>query len=218
MIPNQLARGRPSSRMSSSSLENDAGLTNCGVYSRSIVINHLQRHFKNPNIAVTCIYCNYKEQAVHTVSNLVSSLLKQLIQDRSALSDAMKSFCKYHQDRDVHPTLDDFLEALGSEIEMYSKVFIVVDALDECTEDYGTRANLLRALRTLPGTVNLMFTSRDLSSIARQFRGTKRLDIQAHGEDLRKYVRGRIASLPRQHLIGLQEAIEDRVVKVSGGM
>jgi hypothetical protein len=165
-----------------------------------------------------CIYCNYKEQALQTISNLAASLLKQLLQDRNTLSEAIKLFCKHHQDRDTHPTLDEFLEVLGSEIGMYSKVFIVVDALDECTEDYGTRANLLRALRTLPGTVNLMFTSRDLLSISRQFQGTKRLDIQAHREDLQKYVRGRIASLPRRHLIGLQEVIEDKVVKVAGGM
>jgi hypothetical protein len=188
------------------------------LHTRSIVVNHLQRHYKDSDIAVMCIYCNYKEQSVQTVSNLVSSLLKQLFQDKNAPSDAMKFFCKYHQDRDTHPTLNEFLEALGSEIEMYSKVFIVVDALDECTEDYGTRANLLSALRTLPGTVNLMFTSRDLLSISRQFQGTKRLNIRAHGEDLRKYVRGRIASLPRRHLIGLQEVIEDKVVKVAGGM
>jgi hypothetical protein len=101
---------------------------------------------------------------------------------------------------------------------MYSKVFIVVDALDESTEDHGTRAKLLTALRTLPGMVNLMFTSRDLLSIARQFQGTKCLHILAHGEDLRKYVQGRIASLPRRHLTGLQEVIEDKVVKVAGGM
>jgi hypothetical protein len=188
------------------------------LYDRAIVVNNLQRQYKDSDIAVTHIYCNYKEQAVQTVSNLVSSLLKQMVQGRSALSDNLKSFYRHHQDQDTYPTLDEFLEALGSEIGIYSKVFIVVDALDECTEDYGTRANLLRVLRTLPGTVNLMFTSRDLSSIARQFRGTKRLDIQAHGEDLRKYVRGRIASLPRQHLIGLQEVIEDKVVEVSGGM
>jgi hypothetical protein len=188
------------------------------VHTRSIVVNHLQSHFGDSDIAITCIYCNYKEQAVQTVSNLIASLLKQLVQSKSALSDNLKSFYKHHQDQDTYPTLDEFLAALRSEIGMHSKVFIVLDALDECTEDYGTRAKLLRALRTLPGTVNLMFMSRDLLSIARQFQGTKRLNIRAHGEDLRKYVRGRIANLPRRHLIGLQEVIEDKVVKVAEGM
>jgi hypothetical protein len=101
---------------------------------------------------------------------------------------------------------------------MYSKAFIVVDALDESTEDHGIRATLLKALRSLPGTVNLMFTSRDLLSIARQFQGTKRLDIQAHDGDLRKYVEGRIASLPRRHLIDLQVMIQEKIVEVAGGM
>jgi hypothetical protein len=187
------------------------------LHTRSIVVDHLQRHFNGSDIAVMCIYCNYKEQAVQTVPNLISSLLKQLVQDRSALSHNIKSFCKYHQDRDTRPTLDEFLKMLGFEIGTYSKVFIVVDALDESTEDHGTRARLLTALQTLPGRVNLMFTSRNLLSIARQFQGTKRLDIQSHGEDLRKYVQGRI-TLARRHLIGLQDMIEDKVVKVAGGM
>jgi hypothetical protein len=174
--------------------------------------------FKDSDIAVTCIYCNYKEQAVQTVPNLVSSLLKQMVQGRNLLSDNIKSFYKHHQDQDTHPTLDEYLKALGSEIGMYSKVFIVVDALDESTEDHGIRAKLLRALRTLPGTVNLMFTSRDLSSIARQLQGTQRLNIRAHDQDLRTYVQGRIACLPRRHLIDLQGIIQEKIIEVARGM
>jgi hypothetical protein len=171
--------------------------------------------FKDSDVAVTCIYCNYKEQAVQTVSNLVSSLLKQMVQGRNSLSDNIKSFYTHHQDHDTHPTLNEYLKALGSEIGMYSKVFIVVDALDESTED---RAKLLRALRTLPGTVNLMFTSRELSSIARQLHGTQRLNIRAHDQDLRTYVQGRIACLPRRHLIDLQGIVQEKIIEVAGGM
>jgi len=106
---------------------------------------------------------------------------------------------------------------LESEIMMYSKVFIVIDALDECREDNATRAEFLQVLRSLPGNVNLMVTSRELPSIARDFRGKKRLTIRANDEDVKRYVRGRIALAPR-HLQGLQETIVNKVVEKVQGM
>jgi len=102
-------------------------------------------------------------------------------------------------------------------------VFIVVDALDECPEDNGTRAGLVTELRSLPGTVNLMVTSRDLTSIARVFLGAKRLDIRANTQDLRRYIQGRISREPRLagHVKGdptLQDYIVKKVLENVRGM
>jgi hypothetical protein len=186
-------------------------------------VNHLQTYFEDANVAVTCIYCNYKDQATQTVFNLVVSLLKQIVQCSSVTSDNIKSFYDRHRDRDARPTLEDLVKTLESEFSMYSKVFIIVDALDECAEDEcaegsGTRADLLRTLRHLAGTVNLMVTSRDLSFIARLLHGTKRLYIRADDQDVRKYVEARIASVPRQHLISLQETIANKIIENIRGM
>ena len=185
---------------------------------RSIVVNHLQRIFKDDNVAIACIYCNYKEQAEQTVSNLVASLLKQMVHDQYTTSDNVKALYKRHKDGKTFPDLDKFTTALTSEIGMYSKAFIIVDALDECREDDATRANLLRVLRSIAGTVNLMVTSRDLVSIAREFQETKRLDICANDQDVRRYIEGRIARTPRRHLKALQESIVKKIVENARGM
>ena len=118
-------------------------------------MDHLQTLFEENNgVATASIYCNYKEQTEHTVSNLVASLLKQMVQDSRAISDDIKSFYKRHHRRAARPTLDQLTNILISEIQSYSKVFIVVDALDECREDDATRATLLEVLRSLPKQVN----------------------------------------------------------------
>jgi hypothetical protein len=187
------------------------------------VVNHLQTHFKDANVAITCIYCNYKDQITQTVFNLVASLLKQILQDSSVTSGNVISFYDRHRDRDARPTLEDLVKTLESEIRMYSKVFIVVDALDEyaeneCTEGSGTRADLLRVLQYLGETVNLMVTSRDLPSIARLLQRTKHLYICAVDQDVRKYVEARIASVPRRHLMSLQETIVNKVIENIRGM
>src|SRR3984957_19838431 len=129
-------------------------------------MDHLQTLFEdNESAAIAIVYCNYKEQADQTVSNLVAALLKQIVEDRRAISDHVKSFYERHQRRKTRPTRDQLTEVLISEIRTYSKVFIIIDALDECREDDATRAMLLRTLRSLPEQVNLMVTSRNLPSI-----------------------------------------------------
>ena len=189
-----------------------------GTLSRSIVVNHLQALLlENEKIAIAFIYCNYKEQAEHTVYNLVASLLKQMLQDRRAISGNIKSFYERHRRQGTPPTLDEVVGVLTTEIETYTKVFVVVDALDECREDDATRAMLLEVLRSLPGNVNLMVTSRNLPSIARDFGGAKRLHIRAKDDDIRKYIEGRLALGPR-HLKQLQETIVDRVTANANGM
>ena len=188
------------------------------IFSRSIVVDHLQTLFEdNDAIATAFIYCNYKEQAEQTVSNLVGSLLKQMIQDRRVISEVIRSFYQRHRRRAARPTLEQLTGVLISEIQTYSKVFIVVDALDECREDDATRAMLLEVLRSLPGQVNLMVTSRDLPSIARDFNGAKRLHIRAKDDDIKIYIEGRIALGPR-HLKRLQYVIVNRLVENVKGM
>ena len=185
---------------------------------RSIIVNHLQSLFKDANVSVACIYCNYKEQDVHTASNLVASLLRQMVQNSRAISDNVRSFYKYHQNRDTRPTLDEFTHALQSEIRPYTKIFVVVDALDECSEGNDTRANILKALRSLGRTVNLVVTSRDLPSIASEFQDAKCLSIYAHNDDMRRYIEGRIARTPRRHLKTLQETIVSKIIENVKGM
>jgi hypothetical protein len=180
-------------------------------------VDYLQTLFEeNDSVATAFIYCNYKEQAEHTVSILVASLLRQIVQDRRAISDGIKSFYQRHQRRGARPTLDQLTNILISEIQTYSKVFIVVDALDECREDDATRATLLEVLWS-PRQVNLMVTSRDLPSISRDFEGTKHLHIHAQDDDIKSYIEGRIARGP-QCLKRLQETIITKIVENTRGM
>src|ERR1700722_14718144 len=217
LVNGQLVPGRPSLRKSFIELRVGSWLI-VGIHSRSIVVNHLQTlSEENESVATTCIYCNYKEQAEQTVPNLVASLLRQIVQGRRAISDDVKSLFERHHRQSTRPTLDQLTDVLILEIRMRSKVFIVVDALDECREDDATRALLLQVLRSFPLQVNLMVTSRDLPSIGRDFEGAKRLHIRAKDDDMRIYIEGRIALGPR-HLKHLQEAIANKIVENARGM
>jgi hypothetical protein len=164
------------------------------VHPRAIVIDDLETIFKNPNVAVVCIYCNYKAQSQQTVSALVTSLLKQLAESHPAVYANVKTLYDSCGDQKIRPGLAQVIDALQSATRMFSKVFAVIDALDECSDE--TWAGLLKVLRSLSNPVSLLVTSRNHVTIARDFHGTKQLDIRATDKDVETYIEDRISRQP----------------------
>ena len=127
--------------------------------------------------------------------------------------DDVKSRYKDHLGKGIRPTCQQILEALKSATGMFSKTFVVVDALDECSKE--TRAELLIALQHLSSTVSLLVTSRDP---AQGFHAISHLDIQADGQDVRRYIEGR---LPRVRFLKIHvdsdPALQEDIVKAIVG-
>jgi hypothetical protein len=157
---------------------------------RATALAHIQAIFTGVNVAIACIYCDYKNQAEQTVPGLIAGLLKQFVQDHPAVSDHVKSLYERHFVDSTRVTPEEVKTVLGLEIGMYSKVFIIVDGLDECLE--GRQKALVTELKSLPSTVNLMVTSRPLQWIGCLFQHAKHLNISASDNDVRKYIEGRI--------------------------
>jgi hypothetical protein len=175
------------------------------------VIAHIQAVFTGADVAISCIYCDYKNQADQSVSGLIAGLLKQFVQHRPAISEHVKSLYKHHFVHNTRPTPKEVIQVLRSEIGTYSKVFIVIDALDECLE--GNQRDLVTDLGSLGSNVNLLVTSRPLPLIQLLFQQAKYLDIYANDDDVRKYIKGRI---PREHrlsrIVGTNEALKESIV------
>jgi len=177
-------------------------------------MDHLRTFFKGRNVAIVCIYCNYKEQVDQTAFNLIASLLKQLVEDDSSAYNNVKPLHEHHKHIKTRPTFDEIQKALQSETTRYSRTYIVVDALDECLDVDGTRGKLLTALRSLGRSVSLLVTSRDIASIAQEFEGSKCLEIRASEQDVRRYIEGRIPHESRlvKHVNG-DQALQEEIVK-----
>jgi hypothetical protein len=111
--------------------------------------------------------------------------------------------------------LDDIAECLNVEISGFSRVFIVVDGLDELSEEDGARSEFLKAIQSLTGPINLMVTSRDIPSIMLHFEEASHLTIHAHDDDVRSYVRSRI---PKWYPKDLGETVVDKIANSTAGM
>ena len=178
----------------------------------SNVINALQRFFRcRGDVAVTYNHLDYKEKHQQIPLHLISNLLKQLIQRRTAPLENVRSMYQRHS----QPTLEDVIECLNLDISSCSRVFIVVDGLDELSDEDGTRSVFLKAIQSLTGPVSLMVTSRDLPSIVPHFENARHLTIYADDNDVRSYVHSRI---PVWYPKDLGDMVVDRVTSSTAGM
>lgn len=149
--------------------------------------------------------------------------MKQLVQDQPLISLNIRNLFDAHVNKKTRPSPTELLGALKTEIGAFSKAFIIVDALDECSEDDNKRANLLDTLLSLPKNVKLLVTSRPLPTIQIDLEGIARLDIHADDKDVRMYVKGRI---PREKRLArhvrkdpdLGETLVETIVKSAKGM
>ncbi|KAJ7734706.1 ankyrin repeat-containing domain protein [Mycena olivaceomarginata] len=182
----------------------------------SVVVNHLNSRNRNSGTGVACIYLNHKETETQTPANLLAALWKQLVVGKSIPPPVLQLYA-HHQERATRPPLDEVFKALQSALTQYSKVYIIVDALDEYPED---RRNILLKYLSPPmlgmTTVNLMLTSRPHVTLEPFFPNFHSLEIRATEEDIGHYVDLQILKSSRlsKHLRTRPELRDEIRVKI----
>ena len=104
---------------------------------------------------------------------------------------------KKHAKNKTRPPLAEYLRLLRWVVRMFSRAFVLVDALDECKEEDGARKRFLAALKDLSAGVHLAVTSRWIPAIESKFSEALKLEIRADSEDVAQYVGSRVATTPR---------------------
>ncbi len=158
----------------------------------SIIIDHL-RMLNQENTLVLSIFCDYRSAAAQTVANLLCSLLKQLVQDHG-LSSLVASLYNHFYRHQTRPSLDALTKILSQELKSFDHVYIVLDALDEFTDDNGGREELIETLKSLGDNTHLLVTSRDITTIGFLFEDDIWMDIRAADEDIKTYIMSKLSS------------------------
>ena len=176
----------------------------------------------NQDIGLGCLFCSYKSQADQSVSNFLASFLKQLSQTRMEIPPPVMHIYEQHSKRRTTPSLDELTRALLEVCSIYSTVYLIVDALDECTSANGTRRGLIDAMHSLLAdqNIHLLFTSRFIPEIAQNFHLDSMLEVRASEEDVGRYIQGQIHRLPSfvQRDEDFQRIIGKKVVEAVDGM
>ncbi|KAI0900406.1 ankyrin repeat-containing domain protein [Annulohypoxylon nitens] len=163
----------------------------------AIAIKHLLSRQNGEETKCAYLYCNYgrKDSVKQTANSLLSVLLRQLCE--------IVGLPNLIRDRPQRAplSLQEISAALLEITRGYGYIFIVIDALDECSPD--ARETLLETMIELQGRTSLclMVTSRgDFRAIQNRFAPCSKIEIKAVTEDVQAFIKDGI-----KHITHLSE-------------
>jgi len=162
----------------------------------SLVIDSLCDRAQEDNIAVAGLYCDFLSQQEQATTNIIGALLKQLV-NRGGIPDHLReAFQKAKKEFGGRvPRLADLMGMLKIVIASLPRVFICLDALDECLPKYVPE--ILESLRDIvqesPRT-RIFLTGRPhvREDVQRYFLDAVVIPISPNPDDIRNYVEMRL--------------------------
>lgn len=170
-------------------------------------------------VGVAGVYCNFKERDSQSPENLLAACWAQLAPQK--LPETLVNMYRTHSPKNTRPNWDEIFKAFESCITQLRTTYLVIDALDECSEN--VRNALMVLFKPLPYRIRLLVTIRHIDEILREFRASPMVEIRASPSDLKKYIASRIesnrrlAGHVRDHASLIQD-ICDRVTTKADGM
>lgn len=162
----------------------------------SIVVNDLHARYRSePRVGIAYVYCNFRQTDKQNAEDLLGAIVRQLALGLPSMPDVVTTLYNKHKANGtfMRPTFNNISKVLREVVAIYSRVFIIADALDEC--EASNRARFLADVLDLQdiADINLFVTSRDIQDIRERFQQSIILEIRASNEDVRKYLETRIA-------------------------
>ncbi|KAK8111993.1 uncharacterized protein PG998_008450 [Apiospora kogelbergensis] len=188
----------------------------------STVIEHLESQSLNTDTALAYLYCDYNKKNHQTIEQLMLNLLKQLAWHKHPLPVAVTALHNQHALKHTRPQLKQIMEALRMVADEFSRVFVVVDALDEYSTQHESRRDFVNRLLTLQDKahLSLFVTSRPITEITDGFLGHGHITMNSNGMDIRHYLSDRapgVISFTAEKETLLDEIIKT-ISKASKGM
>jgi Cdc6-like AAA superfamily ATPase len=188
----------------------------------SMVIDALYDTFQaDSSIGIAFFYCDYKRED-QLPEKLLRSILQQPGRPCHSLPATLLDLYQHHAASSIRPSVAELFEVLASVVASLSKVYIVIDALDELSCSH--RRVLLSELFTLQrnSKVNLFTTSRFLPDIVSRFEGIPSLEIGGENtaSDFDRFIEQSIRRLPEfvQKSPDLRDKVKKSVLGASDGM
>jgi hypothetical protein len=190
----------------------------------SIIINRLLETFPDDHLAF--FYCSGDRADNATI--VFRSLVAQLsCAADGTLLDHMKAIYKEKSGMDSKGdffSVSRCVELLGHLIKHHGGATIVIDALDECADDYWELLLNLNTLQKQAQNLKLFVSSRPEVPVADHFNQVERIEVDwsKNSEDIEKYIKGELKKPERRKPTWLTDKMIDDLKNVlmthAGGM
>ncbi|KAF3801944.1 hypothetical protein GCG54_00015166 [Colletotrichum gloeosporioides] len=178
----------------------------------AIISNHIESLVKlsTSHDKLVTLYCDYGSQAIQTLDEVERSIFHQILDGMPRLPQEIYDLHQKTKDG-FSPLLSDLHGIFRSSSIEIGTIFVVLDALDEATED--VQNGLIARISRLPfADVRLLCISRPSTKLERKFQSHPHIQIRASDADITTFVRHRISDSPRLHdVVGQDEALKQTI-------
>jgi ankyrin repeat domain-containing protein 50 len=122
---------------------------------------------RNPRVVLGYFYFDFQDESKQSTISLIRNLIRQLCSSESRSWKILTALFKKHSDSGQQPSQDDLLNLLVKVIEDSDKTFIMIDALDECTDKEDAADTILELFSRVSAKINILVVSRRDSDIER---------------------------------------------------
>lgn len=206
------------------------GIPGCGktMLSATVVDKVLNREPFNPSSAVLYFYFDFNDSSKQKHEKMIRSLLSQTLRYCVDVPQELESLYSSCMDGGWQPTCEALLEALHQTMASFEETFVILDALDECTD----QSELLADIEIIVGwediDLHLLVTSRREQVIEESLdsligdQASVCIDSAVISADIRVYVHYRLRAdrkLKRwQKDLEVSQEIKDTIVDKADGM
>ncbi|KFZ11552.1 hypothetical protein V502_07499 [Pseudogymnoascus sp. VKM F-4520 (FW-2644)] len=165
----------------------------------SVVVDHVDSYLRNQRdtkpdkrVGLVYLYCRFQNEAEQTVLQFIPAIIRQLAAQDSSTVSRVKKFNEGHSVK--RATLAEYTDLFSELLDLFSAVYLMVDALDEFSKSEHERKLFVKELLSLSRkrtTLRIFITSRPDHDIAhyidKELRSEK-MDIEASDVDIRGYI------------------------------
>lgn len=177
------------------------------------------RIVSNADSGLAYLYCDYRDHQEQTLPNIVGALTRQLLEKLSSTPSKIETLWQKSANGQRPLALYQALDALSEVCKTFGRVFLCIDALDECQDLPG----LLKLLCQLPSNVWICSTGRKhvATVVSNHFDAAEMVEIEAEDSDVRMFVEHKIEEDrqkdPDLMDDNLKEAISDNISGLASG-
>jgi hypothetical protein len=195
----------------------------------STIIEHLLQHcYDDTSMATAYFYFDFNDTQKQDPELMLRSLLCQLVQRSVVIPKGVDALFSSCENGKRQPSLHALLQVTREAAQEFTHVYVVLDALDECTQ----RLELMDMLETVAGwqlnNLHLLMTSRKERDIKRSLEGyvgeedTICLQRDVVDKDIQRYVQHRLdvdKGLAKWNKdAAISQEVEDALMRGAHGM
>jgi hypothetical protein len=164
------------------------------------------------NVARAFVYCEYSDPISRSEMGILSSITRQLVEQCPIVPSEVRTFRDRYAGGGRLPTVQEQIALIMLLVELFDRTYILIDALDECTE--RDRVRIIHCVKTMERGIRLLITSRPVLDLQGSFSSLCRIDITAHESDIRAYLESEIDTDTRmQYFTSTDPNLRDDVIR-----